>query len=225
MLPGSSALIWLFNQRTLLFHNEHGKHLNHFLNGVHYFWPQPKDHIKRSSVEFALCNLLGLNMWNMLRCAYSLQRFKQWTDLKTEQVQLPSLANLCHAPGKFDAAVVPAPQVTMWVLPSHQTEMGRACIALTETRSEWAQQSDQSRELKCGNQISTPLPVSWFRTRAVAGGGGLDSELSHCLPFPHSSKAVTDFTPHCHPESCHDARKPQTGRRASCFLFVVHWGL
>lgn len=119
----------------------------------------------------------------MLRWAYSLQRFKQWADLKTGQVQLPSLVNPCHAPGRFDATVVPAPQVTVWALPSHQIEMGRACTALLEARSEWAQQSDQSRELKCGNQISTLLPVSWLRIRAVVGGGGVNSELSHCLAF------------------------------------------
>lgn len=45
------------------------------------------------------------------------------------------------------------------------------------------QQSDHSRELKCGNQIDIPLPVSWFRTGAVVGGGWTQSSSTAC-PFP-----------------------------------------
>lgn len=113
------------------------------------------------------------------------------------------------------------PQVTMWVLPPVRLRLGRACTALMEARSEWTQQSDPSRELKYGNQISAPLPVSWFRTRAVVEG---DSDLFHCLPFPHSSKVVTDFTPHCHPASCHGASKPHMGRRASLLFCLLCTG-
>lgn len=38
-------------------HNEYGKHLNYFVDEVHRFSPQSKDHIKRSEKEFTLSPL------------------------------------------------------------------------------------------------------------------------------------------------------------------------
>lgn len=135
-----------------------------------------------------------------------------------EEVQLHSLVNACHAPGRFDTTVRLSHRWQCECCHPIRLRLGRAHTALMEARPEWTQKSDHSRELKCGNQISTPLPVSWFRTRAVVVG--VDSELFHGLPFPCSSKAVTDFTPHCHPASCHGASKPHTGRRAKYSFFV-----
>lgn len=166
-----------------------------------------------------------VHMWNMLRWAYLLQRFKQWADLKTEQVQMHSLVNPYHGPGWFDATVILPHRRQCECCRPIRLKLGRACTALVEDRSEWTQQSDQSRELKCGNQINTPLPVSWFRTRAVVGDGGDVDWAFHCLPFPCSSKAVTDFTPHCHPANCHSASKPHTGRRASWFFVGCALGI